>query len=93
MTDDEFGFRLPVRERDVRFDACCQLCGRVAGQLVDRVFLHHPDCVLTPLLRGRLPRCCDCGGPLIYEATSIPMSTAAEREAERRFRPGRTNRY
>ena len=86
MTADAGSPALPNAAAD-RFDARCQLCSRVAGQAVDGVFVHHPDCgrALTP---GRpLPRCCDCGGRLYLEPASGPILSAAEREAARRSRP------
>ena len=78
-----------ARIRDPRFDARCQLCSRLAGQVVDNVFVHHPDCLRTPTFDGGLPRCCDCGGRLFLEPTSSPMSTAADREAALHYRPSR----
>jgi hypothetical protein len=75
----------PGQER--RFDLRCQMCSRLAGQIVDRVFVHHPDCPSTPLFAGSLPRCCACGGSLYCEPTDSPMSSAADRAATLRYRP------
>ena len=77
----------PPRDRESRFDASCQLCGRLAGQAVGGVFVHHPDCLRTLAFRGGLPRCCDCGGRLYFEPAGGPILSAAEREAARRSRP------
>ena len=70
-----------------RFDASCQMCGRVAGQLVSGAFVHHPDCTRMPVFDSGLPRCCDCGGRLYFEQANSPLLSAAEREADRRIRP------
>lgn len=75
------------REPDTRFDARCQMCSRLAGQAVDGIFVHHPDCGQTPTFRGGLPRCCDCGGRLYLEPAGGPILSAADREAARRSRP------
>ena len=69
------------------FDAYCQLCSRLAGQVVNGAFVHHPDCARTPNWDGRLPRCCDCGGTLYLEPSFSPMRSAADREAARHYRP------
>jgi hypothetical protein len=69
------------------FDACCQLCSRLAGQVIGGRFVHHPDCARTPIWDGRLPRCCDCGGTLYLEPSSSPMRSAADRDAARHYRP------
>jgi hypothetical protein len=88
VNDAKAGAHPPADRRDPRFDARCQLCGRVAGQVVGGNFLHHPDCRRTPALAGGLPRCCDCGGRVYLEATDGPMLSAADREAARHSRPG-----
>lgn len=77
------------RDRESLFNARCQLCSRVAGQLVDGSFLHHPDCLRTPVFDHGQPRCCDCGGRLFFEPTSSPMLSAADREQARHYRPSR----
>ena len=87
MADVEAGARSAVTRQPRRFDARCQLCSRVAGQVVDGVYIHHPDCGRTPAFAGGLPRCCDCGGSLFYEETSAMMSSAADPEAALRYRP------
>jgi hypothetical protein len=73
-----------------RFDARCQMCSRVSGQLVGGSFVHDPDCSRPLAFAGALPRCCDCGGRLYLEATSTPMLSAADREAARFHRPSRS---
>jgi hypothetical protein len=78
-----------VSTQDTRFDGRCQLCSRLAGQVVGDVFLHHPDCAQTPTFDGGLPRCCHCGGRLYFEPTNSPMLSAADREAARHHRPNR----
>jgi hypothetical protein len=71
-----------------RFDALCQLCSRQVGQVVDGVFVHHPDCERVLRGLGRMPRCCECGGTLYLEASSGQMLSASDLEAARRLRPG-----
>ena len=90
MKDPEVAAPSSARVGDTRFDARCQLCSRVAGQVVGGDFRHHPDCLRTPAFAGGLPRCCHCGGRLYLEPTDSPMLSAAEREAARHARPGRS---
>jgi hypothetical protein len=80
---------IPEPHRVARFDARCFMCSRVAGQVVDGRYVHHPDCAREPLVVGGRPRCCDCGGRLYLEATTSPLLSAADREAARHFRPSR----
>jgi hypothetical protein len=89
VTDAEAGAPFEAAAEGSRFDARCQLCSRVAGQVVDGNFLHHPDCVRTPTIDRGMPRCCECGGQLYFEPTTSPMLSAAEREAARHARPSR----
>jgi hypothetical protein len=77
---------LPPQPRS-RFDARCQLCSRLAGQALDGVFVHHPDCDRVPSVSAGLPRCCDCGGRLYLEPAIGPIPSAADRDAARRSRP------
>ena len=89
MADLEAGSFILGSGQEPRFDAHCQLCSRLAGQMVSGVFVHHPDCAQAPVFVGGRPRCCECGGSLYFEQTSIPMSSAADREAARHYRPTR----
>ena len=89
MRDADVGAPSSARVGDSRFDARCQMCSRLAGQLVGGSFLHHPDCQLTPVFDGGKPRCCECGGRLYFEPTDSPMLSAADRQAARHYRPSR----
>ncbi len=49
------------------FDVQCVLCGRVAGQVVDGVFLRDWR-VQAPVVKASVsPRCGECGGSLLFE--------------------------
>jgi hypothetical protein len=54
---------MQVRVYDVR----CLMCGTEVGQIVGSAFVAAPGAQPGLVLRGRLPRCAQCGGSLYLD--------------------------
>ncbi len=72
-------------------DVQCVLCGRVAGQVVNGIFLRDHR-VRAPAVRPHAgPRCGECGGSLIFEGgESVRPATARRYHQTRQPQRGRS---
>jgi hypothetical protein len=53
------------------------------GEVLQGRFVHHAGCERPIRWRGRLPRCCRCGGSLYFDPVLWVSSFAGSDEPER----------
>lgn len=61
------------------WDLRCLLCSSVVGQMVEKAFVHDPNCTLEPSISQGRMRCCRCGGTLLMEAAFVRQAKTIER--------------